>query len=735
MALDFKAINERLLASAPEYLLQWLPGGRLVGNEYVTGGLRGGPGSSLKFNIVKGYGEDFASGEKFGDLVSLYAAIEGIKQGEAAKKLAGIMGMLAPTPPRAKPIEHKIIRPPPDAPQPDMAHGEWGEPAGYWAYRDAEGLLFYVARYNTADGKQFRPWSWSLNAGRWVPKGWPTPRPLYGLDALAERPDAPVVICEGEKATDAAKNLLGGVYVAVCWPNGAKGVTQANWSAIYGRKVVIFPDNDAPGLAAARQIASLLLQHCSEIKIVDPKGMPEKWDLANALDEGWDRDRLVEWAKPRATVISAAAAVAKTEDGKATAVAAAQVSVTVNTEPVETGSANRWAMWEGLGITTTQQGSPHVNVDNALRILENHPPLQGVIWFDEFHQKYFTQWNSDRPREWQDVDTLNLATYMQRTLGLARISDEMAHKACVVYAHRNVRNEPRDWMESLVWDGTDRINWFLTEAYGAAEESEYIYSASRNFWIGMVARIFRPGCQLDNMVVLEGLQGLGKTQSLRLIGGPWYTEGHESVTNKDFFMVLHGKLIVEIGELNAFQRAEWNAVKQTISRTNDRYRAPYARAAQDHPRMSVFVGTTNESSYLRDDTGGRRFWPVKCKRINLEWIRENREQLFAEAVAKFKAGASWYEMPKEETEREQESRRHGDEWESVIYKWLIMKDEVSVSAITVDCLGIEIGKMDHRVQLRIGAILRKLGWEKLDTDEGRLAKIWFRSGPKQERLL
>ena len=214
------------------------------------------------------------------------------------------------------------------------------------------------------------------------------------------------------------------------------------------------------------------------------------------------------------------------------------------------------------------------------------------------------------------------------------------------------------------------------------------------------------------MVVLEGAQGIGKTNALRAIGGEWYTEAHEAVTSKDFFMTMQGKLLIEIAELDSFSRAEVTRIKQVITCKTDRFRAPYGRSAKDNPRQCVFVGTTNESHYLRDHTGGRRFWPMKCGKIDLELIKQNREQFFAEAVTRFKAGEPWYEMPIE-THEEQEQRRQVDEWEEPIADHLSNPTiaETTVFEIATECLKFDVPKIDRSVQIRIAAALRKLGWE------------------------
>ncbi len=390
-------------------------------------------------------------------------------------------------------------------------------------------------------------------------------------------------------------------------------------------------------------------------------------------------------------------------------------------------TTSHYTGWQILCLALGKKGDPVSNADNVLRILERLPVFENFVWYDEFHKRYFTRYKSDSIREWSDIDDLVLTTFLQRKIGLRHISDKIVSNAIKIYAHKNIKNEPKGWLESLGWDGTERTSHFL-EDYLGADKNEYTRGASKNFWTGMIARIYKPGCQLDNMVVLEGPQGIGKTRALRAIGGRWYTEANESVTSKDFFMILHGKLIIEIAELDSFSRAETTRIKQVVTCTTDRYRSPYDRRAQDHPRMCVFVGTTNEDSYLRDNTGGRRFWPIRCGDIRIDLIEANRDQLFAEAVVCFKSGATWYEMPDADTKREQEARRQGDEWESVISTFLTGRADVTVSEIATDCLKIDIGKLEKGTQMRIANVLRSVGWHRKDGWlDGKKAKFWVKN--------
>jgi putative DNA primase/helicase len=315
-------------------------------------------------------------------------------------------------------------------------------------------------------------------------------------------------------------------------------------------------------------------------------------------------------------------------------------------------------------------------------------------------------------REWSDADDISLALYMQRDIGLPRIGREIVSQAVVAMAYRNERNCVRAWLEALEHDWTSRVDSFFSDCFGA-DETEYTKAASRNFWLSMIARVFEPGCKVDNMIVLEGAQGVGKSTALQVIGGEWFAEQHESATNpKAFAEILQGKWLIEISEMDSFNRAEVNRVKQTVSCPSDRFRASYGRHAKDHPRQCVFVGTTNRDDWNRDETGARRFWPISCRgTVRVDLVRQNREQLFAEAVARYKAGEPHWMMPAEATKAEQEGRFQADPWLDNITT--IVKGESNVTtSFVAEKLGIDLARRDRAVEMRIGACLRFMGWKR-----------------------
>jgi hypothetical protein len=298
--LDFSALAQRLLISADTLVPQWLPGGKRRGHEWVCGDLAGGEGDSCSVNLLSGRWADFATGDRGGDLIDLYAAIHEIDLGEAYRQLDGTPA--APARP-ARPVkpQRTVITPvPSEAADHDCRHPIYGDPSQIWTYYDGNGdVLGYVARYDPpSERKQIVPWTFAADG--WGMGQWTVPRPLYRLQELEARPEDPVLVVEGEKAADAAAGLTGSPYVACTWPGGAQALGRANWQTLRDRKILLWPDADTAGIEAMERLAAILQPIAAEVKIIDPSGQPDAWDCA---DSGWTRwSDARAWIAPRAAL-------------------------------------------------------------------------------------------------------------------------------------------------------------------------------------------------------------------------------------------------------------------------------------------------------------------------------------------------------------------------------------------------------------------------------------------------
>lgn len=337
MSIDFDAIAGAALARAESICAELFPAGRKDGHEFKVGGLGGEAGTSLSINLRTGRWKDFAAGDSGSDLIALWAAARSIGMGDAARELSDKLGAGAFTA-AAKALSQRAKSDPsewesqphgPDTPAPTTKRinrdGVWQEHqvAASWAYRDAEGrLVGYVCRVNFSDGsKEVFPYAFARHkkTGReeWRWKGFPKPRPLYGLDRLAKAaPEVGVLIVEGEKSTDAAQRLVPGI-VCLTWPGGADGIRVVDLEPLRGRRVTLWPDADShrwgeretrpagvqagdlkplaeqPGFRAMVELADRLEGiAASTVILPPPAGKQDGWDLADAEAEGWDEQRV-----------------------------------------------------------------------------------------------------------------------------------------------------------------------------------------------------------------------------------------------------------------------------------------------------------------------------------------------------------------------------------------------------------------------------------------------------------
>jgi putative DNA primase/helicase len=240
------------------------------------------------------------------------------------------------------------------------------------------------------------------------------------------------------------------------------------------------------------------------------------------------------------------------------------------------------------------------------------------------------------------------------------------------------------------------------------------------------------------VLVIEGSQGLGKSSAIKALtaSDDWYADGVSGIGTKDAAEVLRGPWLVEVAELDAFSRAELATVKAFVSRRVDRFREAYGHRPKDYPRRCVFAATTNEREYLRDATGARRFWPVEATGVDLPGLRAARDQLWAEAVAAYRAGEKWYLDPEIATAaREQTDERYqADAWEEPIARYLVSNAETTVLEIAEHALKIDAARCGHSEQLRIAKALRRLGWEKSKNPQRRMGirtRTWTKAAQSE----
>jgi predicted P-loop ATPase len=389
------------------------------------------------------------------------------------------------------------------------------------------------------------------------------------------------------------------------------------------------------------------------------------------------------------------------------------------------------------------------NVANVLLALEQEPELVNTFSYDEMLRTevllrplFATGQESFKRRPVTDVDVCRVQEHLQ-WFGFRRLGKDVVHDAVNTHARAHAFHPVRDDLDGLRWDGKGRVGTWLS-VYLGAEQNDYAEQVGQMFLISMVARIYQPGCKVDHAMVWEGSQGLLKSTACRILAGEaYFSDQLPDITIKEASQHLRGKWLVEVAELRAYTRAAVDHFKEFLTREVERYRPPWGRKEVHEPRQCVFVGTTNKSLYLRDETGNRRYWPIKAENIDLDALRRDRDQLFAEAVVLYRAGVPWWPDRKFEAQHivpEQEARFETDAWEQPIATFLATEDEVTITDIAVGALGFElkpplsrddvrgtpINRLGTADQRRIASILTHLGWTRGGREGGTGRQLWVR---------
>lgn len=362
-------------------------------------------------------------------------------------------------------------------------------------------------------------------------------------------------------------------------------------------------------------------------------------------------------------------------------------------------------------IPLTANGHPDgANVQGVALYIENHRLLRGRLRFNTFTRTIELDGN-----DMEDFHVAEFRRIMHRDHFRARktdVADEMIADA------RKYSFDPlTEYLAGLKWDGQKRLDMWMTR-YLDAKDSAYVRAVARKALIGSVARALDPGSKNDDMVILEGPQGTGKSTALRyLYGDRFFTDNLPDFHSKDSFQQLQGSWCVEVAELNKMSKADVGDVKQFLSRVEDKYRPPYERMPIRVRRRTVLWGTVNPDEgvgYLKDQTGNRRFYPIECGSIDLSGLLAVRDQLWAEAAAAYRAGEKWHLTGElaEIAREEQDKRREASPWETTISAWLAehQYDEVSLTTIMTKCLSIPAERQTVALARQAGTALRALKW-------------------------
>lgn len=375
---------------------------------------------------------------------------------------------------------------------------------------------------------------------------------------------------------------------------------------------------------------------------------------------------------------------------------------------------------------------------NVLNFLKTEPEL-GDFSYNEFSHKItfpkkpFWRKNESAECSLEDNDILQMKQYL--VTKNFQPSTATIIEGIQTIAYNKSHHPVREYLQKLEWDHVSRIENFATEYLGS-EDSLYSKYISKLLFCAAVKRIMYPGCKYDYMIILEGRQGIGKSRALQAIGGEFFAEIPLTDRDRDTIDKMQGRWIIEVAELEVFQKKEIEALKSFLSTNVDRARLAYAKTTKDFPRQCVFIGTINptELGYLRDITGNRRFLPISCNKIKVDEIAKNRDMFFAEALDLVKKDQQIYidyEMEKLAAE-EQAMRLVVDPWEQYIIDWIndpinATADQIRTSDVWTHALNGQIDKLTRREQLRISHILRNLGYSyRTSWIDGKNMKVYVK---------
>jgi predicted P-loop ATPase len=390
--------------------------------------------------------------------------------------------------------------------------------------------------------------------------------------------------------------------------------------------------------------------------------------------------------------------------------------------------------------------------ENVCLLLENSPEWSGVLGYNEFTAGYTLLREAPPPvtaavgAEIEDLFDTEVTRWLERRRVM--VKPDIVRRVVDGIGRRNPYHPVRDYLQSLApWDGTPRIGTWLIDYCGVESSDEnpnhYAMAVGEKFLISAVARVMEPGCKADHLLILEGAQDIGKSTLVRVLAGDeWFTDQLSDMGSKDAAMQLRGVWILELSELDALNRAEMARAKAFLTQQMERFRLPYGRRIVQVPRQCVFIGTTNADTWLKDETGGRRFWPVRCRHIDLAGLRSDRDQLWAEALHRYREGVKWWledpALVKDATE-EQRGRYQEDVWQERVEEYATSDDErfsgaransVSVAEI-LQRLGIEPAKQDQVAANRVARCLKVAGWERFRIREGGSLRWRYRRSIKK----
>jgi hypothetical protein len=510
--------------------------------------------------------------------------------------------------------------PPPPPPEPLKPFPAGMEPprqpyeTGRWAYLDESSLMIMMVIRSEVPGekKEVKPWIW--DGSKPICKGAPKPRPLFGLNELAAKPDAPVLVVEGEKCAVAAQAVLID-WAVVTWPSGADAVPHADWSPLQGRAVWVWPDADESGQRAAQQIAGIL----SSIRLIDVSDQEKAWDIADAIADGWTPEQIRQ------------------------RIATATILQGVSENPPFSENTEYQGIYSYPDVVFNKTGEPRIlgTSSNLAHLLKT----KGMV----LRRNLMT-------REIDLDGTSDGDLLYQRVLDEAMrvgFPEKNVNSAMAALAKANDFHPFRDWVMSKPWDGVDRMGDFLgtMAVENGFERLKQVYL--QKFLLSVVTAAFTDEPFLCKAILtLHGEQHLGKSSwfSSFLPNGTFLDGATIDFQNKDDKLKVLSHLVAELGEIEAtFRRSDIAVIKAFTGSRWDHIRRPYARSGERMERRTVLVASVNHQRFLTDPTGNVRFWVLPVTGLSLQGTRSIDSQQLFRQVYDESYGKDWW-LSKEELE-------------------------------------------------------------------------------------
>lgn len=393
----------------------------------------------------------------------------------------------------------------------------------------------------------------------------------------------------------------------------------------------------------------------------------------------------------------------------------------VTTEAVAPAPALDDVEWSSK-LYSTAKGTPKNTFANICTILRNDPATKALR-----HNEMTASPELDGVPV-SDARLALLREDIERRFGFSPATDSLA-QAIIGVASERTYHPVREYLEGLTWDHASRLT-SITTTMLEAEPSAINNAMVRAWFISAVARAYKPGCKVDTSLVLVGAQGARKSSFFRALGGEWFADTAIDLESKDAMQQVNAAWVYELGEIDhVTSRAHAGRIKSFMTSQQDKYRLPFGRSISTVLRSNVIVGTTNEAQFLMDPTGARRFWCVTVGRIDVDAVQAARDQLWAEAVVAYKAGEQWWLDESLEGDHREAAETFSviDPWEEIVRAAIVDDTElITAKRILVDVLKIEPGRIRKADEMRLGNVLRRLGYDRksVRTPDGT-QKAWL----------